>query len=238
MDSKNETTIWLFGRGLSCSCGLSWTVPADWKNLPRDGQIERIKYAIRTEMGASNVDISCIQRLLDDLAAKTSNGRRHRFGTTNWDYLLQREMLTRSIVDWDGKLPTWLANSHVTHFNGTAEELETNKNRSPFLLEEDAFDVRTWSAEADSFFNFMIWARRFVVVGMSFECDTDRFLLQALGKVEDDLPIGESSWLIINPDAGALKKSCQAIQEHLPHATIKSVCSGFSDWQDDGYPGL
>ena len=36
--------------------------------------------------------------------------------------------------------------------------------------------------------------------GMSFECDTDRFLLRVLHKVEDDMPIGKSHWTIVNPD--------------------------------------
>lgn len=238
MDSKNGTTFWLFGRGLSCNCGLNWTVPEDWRNLPRDEQIERIKPAIRTEMDASNVDISCIQHLLDDLAAKTPGGWRHRFGTTNWDYLLQREILVRSHGAWGGRQPAWLAESHVSHINGTAEELEINANRSPFLLEEDAYDKRTQSVEADIFYNFMIWGRRFVVVGMSFECEADRFLLYSLGRVQDDLPIGESTWLLVNRNAGALEKSRAAIADHLPRAKIVAVQRGFSDWQNNGYPRL
>ena len=33
--------------------------------------------------------------------------------------------------------------------------------------------------------------------GMLFECETDRFLLTALGGVQDDLPIGEAQWIIV-----------------------------------------
>jgi hypothetical protein len=65
---------------------------------------------------------------------------------------------------------------HVSHLNGTVEELESNENRSPLLLEEDTFDQRVWSVEANKLFNFMAWNRRFVEVDMSFECGTDRFL--------------------------------------------------------------
>jgi hypothetical protein len=236
--SKNESTIWLFGRGLSCNCGLTWTVPGSWRTLSRDEQIERIKTAIRNEMEASDVNISCIRRLLDDLAARTPHGQRHHFGTTNWDYLLQREILVRSHGAWRGVQPTWLAESHVSHMNGTAEELDNNANRSPFMLEEDTYDQRVWSVEANAFYNFMIWNRRFVVVGMSFECETDRFLLQSLGRVEDDLPIGESTWLVVNCNDEALAKSCDAIQRYLPRANMIPLQSGFSNWQEDGYPGL
>ncbi|HEY0294369.1 MAG TPA: hypothetical protein VGC69_03425 [Bordetella sp.] len=238
MDNKNGTTIWLFGRGLSCNCGLTWTVPESWRSLPRDEQIERIKPAIRTEMNSPNVDISSIRRLLDDLAAKTPDGQKHRFGTTNWDYLLQREILVRSHDAWDGIQPVWLAESHVSHINGTAEELENNAHRSPFLLEEDAYDKRTKSVEADNFYNFMIGGWRFVVVGMSFECEIDRFLLYSLGRVQDDLPIGESTWLVVNRNYEALEKTRTAIADHLPRAKIVAVQSSFSDWQNNGYSGL
>ena len=129
MESKSETIIWLFGRGLSCNCGLGWTVPDEWRALARDEQIERIKPAIRVAMDAPGVDISCIQRLLDDLAARTPEGQKHRFGTTNWDYLLQREILVRSHGPWERVQPVWLAESHVSHMNGTAEERENNANR-------------------------------------------------------------------------------------------------------------
>lgn len=238
MDNKNRTTIWLFGRGLSCNCGLNWTVPEDWGKLPRDEQIGRIKLAIPAEMNAAYVDISCIRRLLDDLAVKTPNGRQHRFGTTNWDYLLQREILIRSGGVWGGVQPAWLAESHVSHINGTTEELKNNANRSPFLLEEDSYDARTQSLEADAFYNFMIWGWQFVVVGISFECEADRFLLYSLGRVQDDLPIGESTWLVVNRNPNTLRNSCTAIAGHLPRAKIVAVQSGFSDWQNNGYPGL
>lgn len=84
----------------------------------------------------------------------------------------------------------------------------------------------------------MIASDLFMVVGMSFECDTDRFLLYSLGKVEDDMPIGESTWLIVNHNSEALKVSCAAIQQRLPRAKVIAVRSGFSDWQANDYQEL
>ena len=37
-------------------------------------------------------------------------------------------------------------------------------------------------------YNKFIWSQTFVVVGMSFECQVDKYLLSALKRVEDDLP--------------------------------------------------
>ncbi|MDY7577561.1 hypothetical protein RGU70_04400 [Herbaspirillum sp. RTI4] len=236
MTMKDNTTIWLFGRGLSCNCGLTWTVPDEWKTLPREQHIKQIKTAIRCEMNKPTVNTSCIRRLLDDLATQTPPGHQHHFGTTNWDYLLQREMPATEKGDID--CPEWLVDSHVSHLNGTTEELTSNQNRSPFLLQEDVSSERKWTVEANKFYVAMTNNRRFVVAGMSFECETDKFLMQALGKVKDDLPIGDSTWLVINNNSVDLTKACIAISTSLPHSNVIPVQSGFSEWQDDEYPYL
>jgi hypothetical protein len=84
----------------------------------------------------------------------------------------------------------------------------------------------------------MIWEKVFVVVGMSFECQTDKFLLHHLSEVQDDLPIGESLWVIVNPDRASLDAVSSRILKVLPGAKVNSVCSTFSRWQDEGFPGL
>lgn len=137
-----KLAIWLFGRGVSCNCGLTWTVPGEWKALPRIEQIAHIEVAIRAEMDRLDVDMTCIRTLLNDLASRTPDGHRHLFGTTNWDYLLQREIEVRSDAEWEGIQPAWLANSHVYHLNGTVEKLANNSHRSAILLEEDDYRQR------------------------------------------------------------------------------------------------
>jgi hypothetical protein len=87
-------------------------------------------------------------------------------------------------------------------------------------------------------YTHMVANRRFVVVGMSFECETDRFLLHALGKAEDEMPISESTWPVVNRNPDALEKACDAILAHLPRADVVPVQSRFSDWEDDGYREL
>lgn len=83
-------------------------------------------------------------------------------------------------------------------------------------------------------YNQIIWDRAFVVVGMSFECETDKFLLTALNRVEDDLPIGESNWVVVNPDANALQKSCAHITLALPRATVQAIPATLDQWVHDG----
>jgi len=185
-------------------------------------------------MASKVVDTSLIRRFLQILADQTAPNWRNKFITTNWDYLLQTEILALNL----NEQPNWLANSHVFHLNGTVEELEDNNNRSPFLLEEDPANVRCVTPEADIIYNQMIWDRVFVVVGMSFECETDKFLLNALGRVEDDLPIGESTWIVVNRDNNALEQSCYRIGQYLPRSTLRCVHSDFSDWIESGLPEL
>lgn len=147
---------------------------------------------------------------------------------------MQREVLALNLQ----QLPPWLANSHVYHLNGTVEQLPDSSHRSPFLLEEDPAEQRCFTPEANVAYNFMVWHRAFVVVGMSFECETDKFLLNALSRVEDDLPIGESSWVIVNPDRTALQLSCSRIAAVLPRATVKSIPVTLQEWVGRGLPEL
>lgn len=152
------------------ACNLAWVVPLGWALLPRDTKIGRIKSELLVAMNAHDVDSTVIRNFLSGLESRTSQGWAHLFLTTNWDYLLQREILARGYEI----LPKWLLNSHVFHLNGTVETLNSG-NRSPFLLEEDK-DTQRWNTiEANKAINAMLWASCIVVVGMSFECRTDRF---------------------------------------------------------------
>ncbi len=216
------------------ACNLSWLVPAEWQNLQREEKIERIASELRREMDRPFVNIVVIQQLLSVLEKYTAPNWRNRFITTNWDYLLQREIQALNL----DVLPPWMADSHVFHLNGTVEELEDNSNRSPFLLEEDPASQRCSSPEANIVYNHMQWDRTFVIAGMSFECDTDKFLLSALNRVEDDLPIGESIWIVVNRNPRALELSGSRIARALPRANIKCVCASFGEWVDGGLQEL
>jgi hypothetical protein len=116
--SPGATVYWLFGRGASIECGLTWTVPTDWASLPRNVRIERINDQVRAEMDRAEISGRAYRRLLDLLSRGTQTGWRHLFVTTNWDYLLQREILGLGLT----VLPAWLRNSHVSHMNGTVEQ--------------------------------------------------------------------------------------------------------------------
>ena len=221
---------WLFGRGLSMACGLTWSVPEKWSSIPRVKKIERIKDILYAEMDHPNVDTRIVKKFLGVLATNTSDGWRNRFITTNWDYLLQREILLLNLKT----LPVWLDNSHVFHLNGTVEILDDNTNRSPFLLEEDSRSQRSITPEANIAYNKILWDRMFVVVGMSFECETDKLLLQALNRAEDEMPIGESTWIVVNRNQNALEITSERIQKALPSAEIKCVCAEFGGWLEAG----
>ena len=225
---------WFFGRGASIGCNLTWEVPSFLKGVPRERKIERIKRELIKASCHPSIDTSSYKRLLEILSTRTTTGWRHHFGTTNWDCLLEKEIDALNLEI----LPPWLANSHVFHINGTIEESDNKKYRSPFLLEDDSYRQRTPTTEANIFFNSMIWGTFFVVVGMSFECEMDRFLLASLNMVEDDLPIGNSVWLVLNSDKDVLEISSSRITSALPRAKVFIAPKHFEEWIDDGMVAL
>jgi hypothetical protein len=203
--------------------------------LDRRDRIDKIRETLLTEMDSPGVCTKNIRRFLEFLNQKTAPGWRHFLATTNWDFLLQREVL-RFITD--DVRPSWLVESHVFHLNGTVEGPGDDPFRSPFLLPDDPSTQRTSTREADIAINKMFWATIFVVVGMSFECRTDRFLLQQLNEVEDHLPIGESEWSVVNPDPKALKATSGQIQNALPSARVLPLCCTMEQWQEKGFGEL
>lgn len=229
-----QTVEWFFGRGVSIGCGLKWAVPDSWRSLARDEQIVRIKEALLEEMSASHVDSTSISRFFGILANHTSSFWQHQFHTTNWDFLLQREISELALES----LPPWLAESNVYHLNGTIEVLPDNSRRSEFVLESDPANARTATVEGNNAYCRFIWSRTFVVVGMSFECEVDKYLLNALNRVEDDLPIGESVWIVLNPDRQALSTTCERLQIALPRSKIVRNLTTFDAWLDARMPEL
>jgi len=233
--NEKRMVVWLFGRGLSIECALSWSVPSAWKVFPREDRVAKIKARLLAEMDSPDVDIRVLRRFLD-LLKQTARGWRHLFITTNWDFLLQRELGSMF-----SEVPHWLRDTHVFHFNGTVEVLPDNSRRSDFLLEDDGPELRTRSFrthEAREAFNRMTWESVFVVVGMSFECQPDRFLLRYLGRVKDMLPIGGSDWIIVNRDEDALNRVRELILAELPNARVECVARRFSDWLNARLPEL
>ena len=225
---------WFFGRGLSISCGLTWAVPPEWSLLPRAEAVAKIKDEILKQMSQPHVLTGDIKRFLTILANHTVSPWQHQFHTTNWDYLLQREILEMGLT----VQPPWCAETHVYHLNGTVEQTPNNSYRSEFVLESDPPDARIATTEGNIAFNKFIWNRTFVIVGMSFECDVDKYLLNSIHRVQDDLPIGESCWYILNPDEFVLANTAKRIQAALPRAKVATLQTTFRDWLAKGLPEL
>lgn len=214
------------------ACGLVWTVPPDWVLVPREERIARIREALDAEMNSAVVDTEPYRRMLDVLGCRTATGWRHRFVTTNWDTLLEREVNSACPTD----CPPWLESSYVFHLNGTVEDPPDSSRRSCFLLESDSVATRVAKLESNLAFASMKWSDCFVVVGMSFECATDNSLLTALGGAP--LPVEGSHWIVLDPDRSALDTVCANIQSRLPNVTITRVPSGFAEWLGGGLPEL
>ena len=98
---------------------------------------------------------------------------------------------------------------------------------------------RAWNLFRDDIaYNEMLGAKCVVVVGMSFECETDRFLLAAMHRAEDDVPLGEALVIVLNLDQAALDKVSKRIKASLPRAKIWPVRQSFEAWVDEGMPEL
>jgi hypothetical protein len=174
----------------------------------------------------AGVNPEAIRHFLQFLSERTRDGWRHRFLTTNWDFLLQREV-NKFVPD---VVPRWLRDSHVFHLNGTIEVLPDNSRRSTFVLPEDK--ARTPSLELSVALSNVEWGSIFVVVGMRFECEADKALFNILNKVKEMLPSGESEWIIVNPCQADVNSAGDLIRRNLPKASVKPVCETLTCWQE------
>ena len=98
--------VWLLGRGASIACNLGWCVPEAWLTDDRTILGSRIKAALLEEMARPSIDARPYRLLLDELARRSASGWEHRFLTTNWDTLLQRDRRGNDRPDQGTRLDT------------------------------------------------------------------------------------------------------------------------------------
>lgn len=239
-----QDCTWLFGRGASIANGLSWVVPEQWKRdltagcVTREAHVEMIVATLREEMNRTSVHSDPYRRLLDAMATRTVNQGHHRLMTTNWDYLLQRELDAWIEANRPGWAPGFLGTaSMVYHFNGSIEPGDF-QNRSPFLLETDSAGVRKSTFEANQAFNRLLWSTLVVIVGMSFECNTDTGLLAALRAHEDNVPIGSALFIVVDPLDNSLENTYGKLATCFPRAAGIRVQKRLEDWISEGMPEL
>ena len=230
--------------GASISNGLSWVVPKQWKedliagNISREMHVEMIMTSLREKMAMTSDHPSAYRRLLDIMATKTVNQGYHRLITTNWDYLLQREVDNWIIANQPGYVPEFLKpEGMVIHLNGSIEPGKF-QNRSPFLLETDSFEFRKAAVEANKAFNKLLWSNLIVIVGMSFECDIDKGLLATLKLHEDNMPIGSALFVVVDPMEESLERSIIRLASCFPRARVSRIQKRMEDWIDGGMPEL
>lgn len=219
-------------------------VQEDWKKDLASGKIERETHVrmiidkLRQVINELPMRNTLYCRLLDFMATRSINGTHHRLMTTNWDYLLQRDLDNWIQANYAGLAPRFLStHGTVYHFNGSAEPGEF-QNRSPFILETDSASVRKATYEANQAFKHLLCSNLVVIVGMSFECQTDRGLLAALRAHEDYAPVGSAYFVIVDPDPETLESTCAKIATCFPSASGVRVNCGFTEWIDRGMPEL
>lgn len=227
---------WLFGRGASVACNLRWVVPSEWTVDDRSLQVEKIQGKILTEMDHPDIDTRPYQQLLETLARRTKPGWKHAFFTTNWDFLLQREIIRLGLT----MVPHWLSETHVFHLNGTVESTASSKNpglRAPFLLERDSAHDRTPSKEFSYALQTLSWRQHVIVIGVSFSCVTDQAFLAILRSVET-LPVASARWHVVDPSLQFGATVRDRITAALPGSKVTLSTIGFAEWVTQGMPEL
>ena len=240
----SQDCTWLFGRGASIANGLKWEVPQDWKDdliaerITREAHLRMIAERLRQEMMQIPEYSTPYTRLLDIMASSTVDQGHHRLITTNWDYLLQRDLNIWINANSPGYAPRFLStHGTVYHLNGSVEPGDF-QNRSPFLLETDSASVRNKTYEANKALNYLLSSNLIVIVGMSFECDMDRGLLATLRAHEDDFPIGSALFVVVEPNRAILETTYKKFGYCFPRANGIRVNSYFAEWIDSGMPEL
>ncbi|MEE8387872.1 MAG: hypothetical protein V3R65_04785, partial [Acidiferrobacterales bacterium] len=80
--------------------------------------------------------------------------------------------------------------------------------------------------------------RVFIVVGMSFECGMDKYLLACINHLKKDLSVCSGKWLIVNSNPKALNRASESIQAALPKASIYKLEKKFEEWVGKKLPEL
>jgi len=222
--------VWMIGRGASIACGLDWHLSESEIKLNRESQVSIIKEKLPLAM--QRVNSEPYSNLVRILEKRTTSKYFHRFVTTNWDYLLQNELL--SLCESKEAVPDAFGmNSHVYHLNGSVEDTPEDL-RSKILLESDKPELRKVWFESNEAFNTILESNVFVVVGMSFECVIDRYTLAALGHHGTEMPVASSNWLLVNPDREQAEKVSGEISRYLPNTKFRFVNEGFKEWINGG----
>jgi len=58
------------------------------------------------------------------------------------------------------------------------------------------------------------------------------------GRVQDEMPVGESHWIVVNPCTKSLKDTLQQLNTVLPGATVSGCAMKFDSWLDQKMPEL
>lgn len=224
---RNHLRVWLFGRGASIASGVTWEEPQEWEGKDRQERIRNIDRNLTEQMQNIPVGENPYSRLLFMLENKPR--QKNLFVTTNWDYLLQREINSKNYTS-----PLeWLEDSQVFHLNGSVEKWGDTRYRSPILLPND--NSRKNSLEFQRAFNQIIWANFFVIVGLSFKHKVDAQLIELLKPHEDNMPFGEGEYLIVNDSLEDLKRLESILKRNFPRSKVIKVQDNFKSWVDANF---
>jgi hypothetical protein len=220
----SRNVVWLFGRGVSASCGLAWDVPERLYQAFRSGEIgrEELTRRIREQLSraqaealrAGRLELAPLEALLERLQGANRPGWKHAFVTTNWDTLLERVLDAR-----------------VWHLNGSID------GDGALLTEADTREEHDAALGSSQGFRQLLEAEVCVVAGVSLRSALDKQLVARLGSGQKWAPAGEH-WIVVNHDAGEIAHVSRLLEAQLEHSRIAAVKTPFEGWVRAGMPEL
>lgn len=228
--SGNYDCVWLFGRGASLAAGLDWDETVEIESMVDRGlRTEAIRSGLRGAQDAVPNN-RVFEAFMERICSGTIAPWTHCFATLNWDTLLQSAV--DGALRGRGHQRIW--DSQVRHLNGSIDSPDDQWS-AHIILRKDTIGSRKLSPELNTGLSELAIAKIVVIVGVSLAYGVDQALFNTLSACADEMPIGDTYFLIIDLSPSAVAEKLRGL---FRTAIVQPITIGFGDWVGKGMPEL